>query len=619
MQTKKRNLILGLVLVLLLLVVGVTYAFFTYESGTKSDIVTGQIYMNYEETSTISLTGVFPETKEQALARQDENGVFEFTITGRNTSKYPVYYEIDLLEGGVMTGKTEQSTKILPEHVRIYLERDGEPLVDGVTYKDWNNRRIYVDTVPANQTSNIEHKYTLRMWIDENVTISDTNPDADYTTSEWNDAYTSLKVRVVGDFEEKEVATDASCFAYNIVTEDFDYDITYDYPIITLDTSEEKVNTCKDYMLNGLFGGRDLSATQDGYQSFCEGHGDVKVVDLGSLNLVGLVHYMQQGGASNEEISNNLGVVTSIIKETRYYELNTSEESVNACKDYMLIVTGGTDNSDAGDGFQSFCSGTGTLIDLTIFDEDLKFSTFGLIERNVFAQVETTESEVIEITNYDEETCGTDVIIPSTIEGLPVTRIADERSGTPATQINANGNNLKNNTLYNKNTNYGAKPIAALPNGVFTNKGITSVKFPSTLKYIGDSAFSDNYLSKIVIPDGVSIIVKRAFIRNEITNVEIGNGVININNYAFAENPLVTVNIKNNPTLGEYSFYASYPSDFVSPIDADYLTHFKVFQYNGTCAELNQYTNVFANYAMPQQIITSDTNSCTYTGPETAS
>ena len=206
MNSKKKTLIISSIVVLLLLViVGVTYAFFTYESGTKSDIVTGQIYMNYEETSTISLTGVFPETREQALARTDENGVFEFTITGRNTSKYPVYYEIDLLEGGVMTGKTEQSTKIAPEHVMIYLEKDGVPVIEGKTYADWNNKPIYVETVPAGTTSNIEHKYTLRMWISDKITISDTDPNADYTTSEWNDAYTSLKVRVVGDFEYKEI------------------------------------------------------------------------------------------------------------------------------------------------------------------------------------------------------------------------------------------------------------------------------------------------------------------------------------------------------------------------------------------------------------------------------
>ena len=204
-MNNKKKIILSVLVALLLLAIGVTYAFFTYESGTKSDIVTGQIYMNYEETSTISLTGVFPETKAQALSRQDENGVFEFSITGRNTSKYPVYYEIDLLEGGLITGVTESSTKILPEHVRIYLERDGEVLIDGKKYNDWDNRRVFVETIPANQETNIEHKYTLRMWIDENVTISDTDTSADYTTIEWNNSYTSLKVRVVGDFNPKEL------------------------------------------------------------------------------------------------------------------------------------------------------------------------------------------------------------------------------------------------------------------------------------------------------------------------------------------------------------------------------------------------------------------------------
>ena len=388
---KKKGIIITTIVVLLLLVVGVTYAFFTYESGTKSDIVTGQIYMNYEETSTISLTGVFPETKEQALARQDENGVFEFTITGRNTSKYPVYYEIDLLEGGVMTGKTETSTKILPEHVMIYLEKDGIPVIEGETYADFNNRRIYTDNIPANQTSNIEHKYTLRMWIDENVTISDTNPDANYTTSEWNDAYTSLKVRVVGDFEYKEVATDASCFAY-IVPQN-----------ITLDTSKEKVEACMTNMTNGPGNGKDTSIEQDGYQSFCEGTGKIET-PVGSMDLSYFFDYGIANGMSSEEMMSMLPVV----------------------------------------GFE--------------------------------------EGNEIEITNYDE-TCGTDVIIPSVIEGLPVTRIGGEKIVTSG----------------------------GLIGGAFYGKGITSVKLPDTLKSIIDRAFAGNRLTQIVIPDNVTHIGTGAF------------------------------------------------------------------------------------------------------------
>ena len=405
MEKKKRNLILGLVLVLLLLVVGVTYAFFTYESGTKSDIVTGQIYMNYEETSTISLTGVFPETKEQALSRNDENGVFEFTITGRNTSKYPVYYEIDLLEGGVITGKTEQSTKILPEHVRIYLERDGEPLVDGMTFKDWNNRRIYVETVPAGTTSNIEHKYTLRMWIDENVTISDTDPNADYTTSEWNDAYTSLKVRVVGDFEYKEVATDASCFTYNVV------EVADE---IILDTSEEKVEACMTNMMNNW--GEDLSTAQDGYQSFCEGIGTIEDPDIGTVALREIAYVLILDGASIEEVAQIFPVVSDITTETG-----------------------------------------------------------------------------MEITGYDE-TCGTYIVIPSTIEGLPVISVGEY---------------------------------------ALAGKSITSVKLPEMLLKIGVGAFAMNYLTEVTIPDGVISIGDQAFFTNNLSTVVLGKNVLLIGQDAF--------------------------------------------------------------------------------------
>ena len=559
-MNNKKKIILSVLVVLLLLAIGVTYAFFTYESGTKSDIVTGQIYMNYEETNTISLTGVFPETKEQALARQDENGVFEFTITGRNTSKYPVYYEIDLLEGGVMTGKTEQSTRLLPEHVRIYLERDGEPLVDGMTYKDWNNRRIYVDTVPENTTSNIEHKYTLRMWIDENVTISDTDPNADYTTSEWNDAYTSLKVRVVGDFEYKEVATDASCFAYNVIVPE-GY-IAYDYPIITLDTSEEKVNTCKEFLLNDCFGGNDNSDAQDGYQSYCEGTGTI----FDGYDLRGDI---AEGGYSQEQIQ-SLGVVSNITYETRYYELNTSEESVNTCKEFMLnVVFAGEDNSDAGDGFQSFCEGIGTWVGDTIYEVDMFHPS--LLERNVFVQVEEI-SQVIEITYYDE-TCGTDVIIPSTIEGLPVTRIA--------------GYTIPDSTEWR---------------GAFAFTNITNVKLPETLQYIGEGAFMDNNLTEVIILDSVTEIDEGAFIGNNLTNVEIGTGIMNIGDYAFGDNPLVTVNIKNNPSLGVESFDSSYRA---------YNNNFQLFQYAGTCEELNQSFDIFG--IKPIQIITNGNNECAYT------
>ena len=199
MKKTRTKLILSLVLVMLLLVFGVAYAYFNYSNtGEKSEIVTGQIYMNYTENSNIYLTNAFPETKEQALARNDTNGVFNFTIDGKNTSKYDIYYGINLVEGDVIDGKT---VKIKPEHIMIYLECDGEVLIDGIRYSDWDNQRIWVEKINAGTNTQTSKNYTLRMWIDENVKISDTSPNADYTTDEWNNAYASLKVNVNGNLD----------------------------------------------------------------------------------------------------------------------------------------------------------------------------------------------------------------------------------------------------------------------------------------------------------------------------------------------------------------------------------------------------------------------------------
>jgi len=236
MEKKKKNLILGLVLVLLLLVVGVAYAFFTYENtGQKSEVVTGQIYMNYEETNVLTLTNVWPETKAQALARQDEHGVFEFTITGQNTSREDIEYVIKIDEANDISGKNRISNKF----IRIYLESEGEVLVDGEIFNKWDNRVITIATVPAGTPDRISKTYALRMWIDENISISDTAPNADYTTSEWNNSYANLRINVYGktggiskplatEIEETQPLTTADAYGNRYVT-GTNADITNNY------------------------------------------------------------------------------------------------------------------------------------------------------------------------------------------------------------------------------------------------------------------------------------------------------------------------------------------------------------------------------------------------------
>ena len=66
-KTKKEIVIIGLILLMIIALIGVSYAAFSYsKTGTKlNSITTGSITMTYEETdNTISLSGALPTTDE---------------------------------------------------------------------------------------------------------------------------------------------------------------------------------------------------------------------------------------------------------------------------------------------------------------------------------------------------------------------------------------------------------------------------------------------------------------------------------------------------------------------------------------------------------------------------
>jgi hypothetical protein len=119
------------------------------------------------------------------------------------------------------------------------------------------------------------------------------------------------------------------------------------------------------------------------------------------------------------------------------------------------------------------------------------------------------------ITDYDVAG-GLDVIIPSTIAGVPVEHIG----------------------------------ISA-----FEYKALTSVIIPDSVTSIGDSAFYDNQLTSVTIPDSVTSIGYAAFAGNQLTSVTISNSLTAIGNYAFGSNQLTSVTIPDSVTsIGDYTF-----------------------------------------------------------------
>ena len=195
----KRNV--GLVLTIvggLFLVFGLSYAFYNYViTGDQNTVlVTGDIYMNYTESNQINLTDAVPMDKEAALKLNDN--IFKFTITGKNQSKKDIYYGISIVYGEEQKSKT----RLKDEDIDVYLTSGEDVLVNANRYKSLNDTRIWVEKINAETNSYIKD-YSLRLWIDEGVTIG--NQNVDYTEEVWNNSYASFKVKVDGNLNEMNV------------------------------------------------------------------------------------------------------------------------------------------------------------------------------------------------------------------------------------------------------------------------------------------------------------------------------------------------------------------------------------------------------------------------------
>ena len=149
---------------------------------------------------------------------------------------------------------------------------------------------------------------------------------------------------------------------------------------------------------------------------------------------------------------------------------------------------------------------------------------------------------------------GTDVVIPSEINGKKVVAIADyafTTNGITPTNIN-NTKKVVPSYLYNSENKTIATPlIMAQPAGL----GITSVVIPSTVKSIGIGAFLGNKLTEITIPSSVTSIGAGAFAGNQLTSITLSDGVTSIGNSAFENNQLIEVVIPSSVTsIGSYAF-----------------------------------------------------------------
>ena len=93
------------------------------------------------------------------------------------------------------------------------------------------------------------------------------------------------------------------------------------------------------------------------------------------------------------------------------------------------------------------------------------------------------------------------------------------------------------------------KPVTTIGYLAFWDRNLTSVVIPDTVETIGESAFSQNPLTSIVIPEGVETIEYTAFWKNQLVSVIIPNSVETVGSYVFEGNNLESVVLPNQLTV----------------------------------------------------------------------
>ena len=140
------------------------------------------------------------------------------------------------------------------------------------------------------------------------------------------------------------------------------------------------------------------------------------------------------------------------------------------------------------------------------------------------------------ITGYNTA-CGTNVGVPSSVDGKPVTVIGENAF---------RGKGLTSVVLY-----YGIKEIK---NGAFQSNSIVDVKLSSTIKTIGPYAFYSNQIKQLDLPDGVEVIDTYGFANNKITSVSFPKTLRVLGSYAFYGNLLNEIELQSNPSMGGCAF-----------------------------------------------------------------
>ena len=181
----KKLLIVASIVLLFVITLGVTYAFFTYvkDGTTENTIKSGSITFLYDEINqsgnSIGIEDALPTS--DTLGKQQTN-YFNFKIVSTASTTTSIPYEITL--------RQKTGTDNIGDKIKVYLSKidsynsqvsNEDEVVTSmfsdlttVTHNNYSEKLLHNDIVPASNTR-YEQYYRLKMWLDASTNLSSAN------------------------------------------------------------------------------------------------------------------------------------------------------------------------------------------------------------------------------------------------------------------------------------------------------------------------------------------------------------------------------------------------------------------------------------------------------------
>lgn len=201
-KKKKKNIKFNLhvikvitsIILFVLIISGISYAYFYYfqEDPRQANIMTGEVYVRVPgNVANITLNKLYPTSVIDARNRDDN--YIDFTVNAKNTSATKtLYYTLNIKDGNDVANKS----RISREYIKVDLsEKINGNYVDILENVDLNGF-AFNDFIPANTTNEITREYRFRMWIGDNIIVSDTETNAIFTQSEFANLFASYAIDV---------------------------------------------------------------------------------------------------------------------------------------------------------------------------------------------------------------------------------------------------------------------------------------------------------------------------------------------------------------------------------------------------------------------------------------